>query len=113
MSQRLLRPNQPQAHLSPGKSEASVSSSSDPQCTAPADASSLATGRAGGGIRVSSERALTIDEFSRRYGPSRAMTYRLLKEQKLRGKKSGRSTLITVDAAECWLASLPDYEPNL
>lgn len=58
---------------------------------------------------TSGERVLSIDEFCRRYGPSRAMAYRLLREGNLRGKKLGRSTYIPVDSAEAWLAALPDY----
>jgi excisionase family DNA binding protein len=49
-------------------------------------------------------RALRIDEFCDAYRLSRATTYRLIKDGKLRTVLVGRRRLVPVDAAEALLA---------
>ncbi|GGE43190.1 hypothetical protein GCM10011367_17350 [Marinicauda pacifica] len=53
-------------------------------------------------------RALTIADFVRAYGISRAKTYELLKAGELRAVKVGRRTLVPVTAAEAWFNALPE-----
>jgi excisionase family DNA binding protein len=55
-------------------------------------------------------RALSIDEFWSRYGVGRTTAYREIAARRLRAVKVGRRTLITHDAAEAWLASLPSVQ---
>ena len=47
--------------------------------------------------------AMTIQEFCRRNGVSRSFTYQEIKRGKLCVTKSGRWTLITVEAEDAWL----------
>src|SRR5437016_14479548 len=56
----------------------------------------------------STDRLLTIPEFCRRYKRSRSRAYRLIQSGELLAVKDGRSTLIPVDAAEAWVAKLPE-----
>jgi excisionase family DNA binding protein len=53
------------------------------------------------------QRAMSLADFSERYGPSRTKTYEEIKCGRLRAVKCGRRTLITEDDAEAWLRSLP------
>lgn len=52
-------------------------------------------------------RAFSIPEFCRRYGIGRTNAYHEIAAGRLRAVKVGRRTLITLDAAEAWLAALP------
>ena len=63
--------------------------------------------------RESSPRAFSIPEFCRRYGIGRTNAYQEIAAGRLRAVKAGRRTLITHEAAEAWLASLPELKkPN-
>ena len=53
-------------------------------------------------------RAFPIGEFCRRYGIGRTNAYQEIAAGRLRAVKAGRRTLITHEAAEAWLASLPE-----
>lgn len=53
-------------------------------------------------------RAFSVIEFCRRYSIGRTNAYQEIAAGRLRAVKVGRRTLITVDAAEAWLASLPE-----
>lgn len=53
--------------------------------------------------------ALSIDDFTRRYGVGRTLAYRELKEGRLRAFKVGKRTLIRKADADAWLASLDAY----
>jgi excisionase family DNA binding protein len=53
------------------------------------------------------QRALSIDEFTARYGLGRTMTYAEINSGRLRARKVGKRTLISVDDAEDWLLRLP------
>jgi excisionase family DNA binding protein len=53
------------------------------------------------------QRAMSIDEFSKRYGPGKTTIYEEIKLGRLRTRKCGRRTFITEDDAEEWLRSLP------
>jgi excisionase family DNA binding protein len=55
-----------------------------------------------------SRRAFPIREFCRRYGIGRTNAYQEIAAGRLRAVKVGRRTLITHDAAEAWLAALPE-----
>ena len=55
-----------------------------------------------------SPRAFSISEFCRRYGIGRTNAYQEIAAGRLRALKVGRRTLITHDAAEAWLAALPE-----
>ena len=58
-------------------------------------------------LRRSRQRALSIKEFSERYGIGRSSVYEELKAKRLRARKIGKRTIITVDDAEEWLHKLP------
>jgi excisionase family DNA binding protein len=53
------------------------------------------------------KRAFSIDEFCRRYGVGRTTAYEEIKAKRLQVAKAGKRTLVTADAAESWLKSLP------
>jgi excisionase family DNA binding protein len=53
------------------------------------------------------QRAMSISEFSERYGPGRTTIYEEIKRGRLRARKCGKRTFITEDDAEDWLQSLP------
>lgn len=53
-------------------------------------------------------RAFPIPEFCRRYGIGRTNAYQEIAAGRLRAVKVGRRTLIAHDAAEAWLAALPE-----
>jgi len=62
---------------------------------------------------VHGPRLLTVREFSMRYRRSRSRTYELIRSGELVAVKEGRSTLISVDAAEAWARTLaPISVPN-
>jgi excisionase family DNA binding protein len=58
-------------------------------------------------IRRDRQRALSVAEFSERYGIGRTKVYEELNKKRLRGRKAGRRTVITEDDAEDWLRRLP------
>jgi excisionase family DNA binding protein len=62
------------------------------------------------GPAQSSPRAFSIPEFCRRYGIGRTNAYQEIAAGRLRALKVGRRTLITHDAAESWLAALPELK---
>jgi hypothetical protein len=55
---------------------------------------------------------MSIDEFCQCYGPGRTKAYEELKSGRLRGRKIGKRTIITLDDAEDWLRRLPELEPG-
>lgn len=57
------------------------------------------------------EKLLSLREFERQYGPKKSAFYQLLRAGTLQAVKIGRSTYVTVEAAEEWKASLPSYQP--
>ena len=52
-------------------------------------------------------RAMSVGEFSERYGVGRTLVYLEINEGRLRALKCRRRTLITEADAETWLAQLP------
>ena len=55
-------------------------------------------------------RAFSVHEFCVRYGIGRTNAYQEIAAGRLRAVKVGRRTLITQDAAEAWLAMLPQVQ---
>ena len=60
------------------------------------------------GSALLSPRAFAIREFCLRYGIGRTHAYQEIAAGRLRAVKVGRRTLISHDAAEAWLAALPE-----
>jgi excisionase family DNA binding protein len=58
--------------------------------------------------RRSLQRALSVVEFCERYGLCRTKTYEELKSGRLRARKLGKRTLISIDDAEIWFQQLPE-----
>lgn len=56
------------------------------------------------------QRAMSVDEFCRSYGPGKTKAYEELKSGRLRGRKIGKRTIITEDDAEDWMRNLPMIE---
>ena len=56
------------------------------------------------------QRAMSISEFSERYGPGKTTIYEEIKLGRLRARKCGKRTFITEDDAEGWLQALPLLE---
>lgn len=52
--------------------------------------------------------AMSIEDFCRWAGIGRSLAYKEVEAGRLRIKKVGRRTLVTMDAARAWLANLPD-----
>jgi excisionase family DNA binding protein len=52
---------------------------------------------------------MTVDEFSARFGVSRATVYRLLAGHKIDARKVGRKTAITTASAHDWARNLPAF----
>lgn len=52
--------------------------------------------------------AMSIEDFCRWAGIGRSLAYKEIEAGRLRIKKVGRRTLVTLEAARAWLASLPD-----
>ncbi len=48
----------------------------------------------------------SVLQFCERYSVSKGMTFKLIREGKLARVKAGRRTLIPVESAEAWWASL-------
>jgi hypothetical protein len=57
--------------------------------------------------RRAPQRAMSIAEFSERYGPGRTTVYDQINRGLLRARKCGKRTIITEDDAEAWLKCLP------
>jgi excisionase family DNA binding protein len=57
-----------------------------------------------------SKAALTVCDVARESSMSERQVYRLLKEGKLKARKSGRKTLILAEDFRAWLASLPSAD---
>ena len=53
------------------------------------------------------KKLLTLDDFCQRYGVGRTRAYELIGASAITAVKVGRSTRITTESAERWLASLP------
>jgi excisionase family DNA binding protein len=53
------------------------------------------------------QRAMSIAQFSERYGLGRTTIYEEIKRGRLRARKCGKRTIITEDDAEDFLRSLP------
>jgi excisionase family DNA binding protein len=69
-----------------------------------------AIGESEAGSATHSRRAFPIFEFCRRYGVGRTSAYQEIAAGRLRAVKVGRRTLISHDAAEAWLAALPELK---
>ncbi|WP_374303809.1 DNA-binding protein [Ferrovibrio sp.] len=57
------------------------------------------------------KRLLTLAEFTAIYGPCRASIYRMFHSGDLQGTKWFGRTLIRMEEAERWAASLPAFVP--
>jgi hypothetical protein len=57
-------------------------------------------------------RALTIQGFVDRYSISRSKVYEEAAAGRIKLRKVGKKTIITVEDAEKWLADLPAVEPK-
>ena len=55
-------------------------------------------------------RAISITNFGETYGPSRSTTYELIAQGKITARKIGRKTVIDVESADRWFASLPEAD---
>jgi len=55
-------------------------------------------------------RGLSINRFGEVYGPRRSLTYQLIAEGKITARKIGRKTIIDVESADRWFASLPEAD---
>ena len=64
------------------------------------------------GAAPHSRRAFSVTEFCRGYGIGRTNAYQEIATGRLRAVKVGRRTLITHDAAEAWLAALPELKQS-
>jgi hypothetical protein len=53
-----------------------------------------------------------VEEFAARHSLSRAKVYLELKEGRLRGRKVGSATIITLADEAAWLESLPAMNPS-
>ena len=71
-----------------------------------------AIGESDGESAAPSRRAFPIREFCFRYGIGRTHAYQEIAAGRLRAVKVGRRTLIAHDAAEAWLAALPEIEQS-
>ena len=56
------------------------------------------------------KRLLSIRSFCDAYGVGRTRTYDLIAAGKLRAVKNGPRTMIDVESAEAWAASLPRFK---
>ena len=55
-------------------------------------------------------RAWSIGALSQATGIGRTRLYEEIRYKRLRAKKLGARTVITAEAADAWLAELPDYQ---
>jgi hypothetical protein len=53
------------------------------------------------------KQAISLNEFGKRYSLSIATVFRLIRDRKLEARKCGRRTLITAEAEQTWVDSLP------
>jgi len=53
--------------------------------------------------------AYSVKEFMHAFGVCRATVYHEINQGRLRAKKSGKRTFISIQSAQDWFASLPDY----
>ena len=53
--------------------------------------------------------AISVDEAARRAGVGRGFLYQEISKGRLRARKAGRRTLITVEDHSAWLESLPSF----
>jgi excisionase family DNA binding protein len=58
-------------------------------------------------------RAMSIEEFCDLYGPGRTKAYEEIKSGRLRARKIGKRTIITLDDAEDWLRRLPEIQSGV
>jgi Helix-turn-helix domain len=58
------------------------------------------------------QRAMSIADFCKRYGPGRTTVYQEIKAGRLCCRKIGKRTIITEDDAEDWLRRLPTSAQN-
>jgi predicted DNA-binding transcriptional regulator AlpA len=56
--------------------------------------------------------AYPLPDFLKRYGVSRSTAYREINAGRLEARKRGSRTIITAEAAQAWLDSLPALEPK-
>jgi hypothetical protein len=56
------------------------------------------------------KRFISIRDFGDQYGPKRTQTYDLIAAGKLKAVKMGPRTMIDVESAEQWAASLPRFK---
>ena len=56
------------------------------------------------------KRFISIRDFGDTYGPRRTQTYDLIAARKLHAVKIGPRTMIDVESAEQWAASLPRFK---
>jgi hypothetical protein len=55
---------------------------------------------------------VSLDDFNRRFGVGRTKAYELIGAGAIEAVKVGRRTLIVLDSALRWAASLPKYAPK-
>jgi hypothetical protein len=60
--------------------------------------------------RRARQRAMSIDGFCKGYGIGRTKVYEEINAGRLKARKAGRRTIITVDDAEDWLSRLANNE---
>ena len=58
------------------------------------------------------KRAFSIAAFCEHYGIGRTRAYEEIGAGRLQALKAGNRTLVTTDAAESWLRSLPAFKPK-
>ena len=56
------------------------------------------------------KRFISIRDFGDQYGPKRTQTYDLIATGKIEAVKIGPRTMIDVESAEQWAASLPRFK---
>jgi excisionase family DNA binding protein len=71
-----------------------------------------APGQNAGERKPLAPRAFSIREFCGQYGIGRTNAYQEIAAGRLRAVKFGRRTLIKSEAAEAWLAALPELKPR-
>lgn len=58
-------------------------------------------------------RFLSPKDFCASYGVGRTRLYQLIARGQIEARKAGASTLISVESAEAWAASLPRLQPSV
>jgi excisionase family DNA binding protein len=67
-------------------------------------------------VRVPAEterRALSVEQFCKRYGIGKSTLYVQIREGRLRVRKVGKRSVIAVDDAEIWFRNLRTVDPEL